>query len=96
MTEPRLNEDLVKVGARIRGVREQAGLSLQDLARLCGISGPALSSIETGKRDLRVTSLLRIASALRVRPTDLLEDGERAEAQTRSGNSDGYDLGDYL
>lgn len=63
---------LTDVGAAIRRAREAHGIRLTDLALLSGISGPALSSIETGKRDLRVSSLLRIAAALRVEPGELL------------------------
>ncbi|UYP67831.1 helix-turn-helix transcriptional regulator [Thalassobacter stenotrophicus] len=40
------------------------------LARLTGISAPALSLIETGKRDPRLTTLKRIADALRAPPAD--------------------------
>lgn len=84
---------LATVGRRIRNAREERGLNLNELARLSGISGPALSLIETGKRDLRVTSLCRIADALRIAPGDLLED--RPAGATRITKRKGYDLGDY-
>ena len=48
---------LAKLGDRIRAQREICGLRLHELARLTGISASALSLIETGKRDLRVSSL---------------------------------------
>ena len=48
---------LADAGHRIRETRAAQGLSLEQLARLTGISGPALSLIETGKRDPRLTTL---------------------------------------
>lgn len=87
---------LEAVGARIRQTRERQELNLHELARLCGISASALSLIETGKRDLRITSLCRIADALRVKPGRLFE-AEEFEAKHDSEKQDakGYDLGDY-
>ena len=41
---------LVDAGRRIREARTEQALSLEQLARLTGISAPALSLIETGKR----------------------------------------------
>ena len=46
---------LVDAGRRIREARTEQALSLEQLARLTGISAPALSLIETGKRDPRLT-----------------------------------------
>ena len=84
---------LASVGSRIRTAREDRGLNLHELARLSGISAPALSLIETGKRDLRVTSLLRIADALRIAAGDLLQDSPAGAVRVAARG--GYDLGDY-
>lgn len=85
--------ELARLGARIRAARDGQGLNLHELARLSGISAPALSLVENGKRDLRITSLHRIADALRISPGALLDGAfEEAEPQTPAG---GYDLGDY-
>ena len=86
---------LAEVGGRIRALRETRGLNLHELARLCGISASALSLIETGKRDLRVTSLYRIAAALRVAAGELLNGLNEASAETQFDKSAGYDLEDY-
>lgn len=96
MTNDQDNKQLTEVGGRIRKARENRSLNLHELARLSGISAPALSLIENGKRDLRVTSLRRIAVALRVAAGDLLEDrpvDDTRTVQTREGK--GYDLGDH-
>jgi len=89
------NNTLIKVGGRIRVRREACNLNLHELARLCGISASALSLIETGKRDLRVTSLYRITEALRVRAGELLDGGDPDPANVSVSQGEGYDLGDY-
>jgi transcriptional regulator with XRE-family HTH domain len=86
---------LADAGSRIRVIREAGGLNLHELARLTGISAPALSLIETGKRDLRLTTLVRIAAALRVAPGDLLQDRLDRTAARADEDTAGYDLGDY-
>jgi transcriptional regulator with XRE-family HTH domain len=95
VTQDQEQAQLAQAGARIRKLRESRGLNLHELARLCGISAPALSLIETGKRDLRLTSLYRIAAALRINAGSLL-DGQDDQRPPRSpGARHGYDLGDY-
>ena len=86
---------LADVGYRIRETRAGQGLSLEQLARLTGISAPALSLIETGKRDPRLTTLKRIADALRVAPATLIADGPGAAAPSPTATYEGYDLGEY-
>lgn len=95
MSNDREKALLADAGRRIREARVGQGLSLEKLARLTGISAPALSLIETGKRDLRLTTLARIAAALRVsldalvtnKPDDVLDNAPTL--------SQGYDLGNY-
>lgn len=86
---------LTDAGRRIREVRTGQGLSLEQLALLTGISAPALPLIETGKRDPRLTTLMRIAGALRVPLADFV--AGRVDVAERGAplHSEGYDLGDY-
>jgi transcriptional regulator with XRE-family HTH domain len=86
---------LADAGRRIRETRTAQGLSLEQLARLTGISAPALSLIETGKRDPRLTTLKRIADALRVPLTTLIADEVSSPPRSSTSPSEGYDLGDY-
>jgi transcriptional regulator with XRE-family HTH domain len=58
---PPLEED---VGPRLRAHREQAGLSLRELARRLGVSPSAISQIETGKSRPSVSTLYSIVSEL--------------------------------
>ncbi len=86
---------LADVGYRIRETRAAQGLRLEQMARLTGISAPALSLIETGKRDPRLTTLKRIADALRVPPATLIADGSGTAEPSPPATSGGYDLGKY-
>jgi transcriptional regulator with XRE-family HTH domain len=86
---------LADVGHRIRETRAAQGLSLEQLARLTGISAPALSLIETGKRDPRLTTLKRIADALRAPFATLIADASGAAGPSAPSSADGYDLGEY-
>ena len=86
---------LADVGHRIRETRAAQGLNLEQLARLTGISAPALSLIETGKRDPRLTTLKRIADALRAPFATIIADGSQTAEPSAPAPSGGYDLGDY-
>ena len=86
---------LADVGHRIREIRAAQGLSLEQLARLTGISAPALSLIETGKRDPRLTTLKRIADALRAPFATIIADGSLTAEPSPTAPSGGYDLGEY-
>jgi len=86
---------LADVGHRIRETRAAQGLSLEQLARLTGISGPALSLIETGKRDPRLTTLKRIADALRVPLAAFVAERSNIADPSATMPSWGYDLGEY-
>lgn len=87
---------LADVGRRIRVIRAEQSLSLDQLARLTGISTPALSLIERGKRDARLTTLAKIAMALRVSLSTLLDHKSPGPDAKTKDASQGYDLGDYL
>lgn len=97
MPEQNLMQDplLVALGRRIRAARSAQGLNLDQLARLTGISAPALSLVETAKRDVRITTLARIARALRVPLATLLDDQEGTPSGGPPQTGRGYDLDDY-
>lgn len=86
---------LADIGGRIRAIRSEQSLNLDQLARLTGISAPALSLIETGKRDARLTTLAKIAAALRVPLSTLLDDALSGRDARTKDVSQGYDLGEY-
>src|ERR1700677_3238438 len=81
------------VGARVKALRESAGLSLRDLALRSGVSAPMLSQVERGETSPTLTVAARIASGLELRLSQLLrldEDGAvtivRPAERSRGGN----------
>lgn len=63
----------IKVGERIRELREERDLSIRALGRLSGLSANALSVIERGKSSPSVSTLYKVADALEVPITSLFE-----------------------
>ena len=80
-------EVLVQVGSAIRRTRQDSGLNLQELARLSGISISALSLIETGKRDPRLSTLDKIAKSLNTTVRSFF--GDAGPARPRTGSAGG-------
>ena len=70
-----------EIGARVRQVRTEAGLSGVKLAAAAGISQPFLSQLESGQSSVAIATLYRIANALGVQPSDLLPPAEPAEIE---------------
>ena len=60
------------VGARVKALREAAGLSLRDLAARCGVSAPMLSQVERGDTSPTLQVAARIAAGLDLRLSQLL------------------------
>jgi transcriptional regulator with XRE-family HTH domain len=60
------------VGGRIRQIREARGLTLDALAKKCGIAKPNLSRLENEKVTPKFETLTTIAAALNMHPTLLL------------------------
>lgn len=68
--EPRL----LQLGMRIRRLREERDLSLEELAERSEMSFRGLIYIEHGRRNAGVLTLLKIADGLGVAPAQLFED----------------------
>ena len=70
MTDLATAPDSITIGRQLRHVRRAAGRTLDDVAAAAGISGSALSLLENGKREAKLSTLVALASAL---GTDLSE-----------------------
>jgi transcriptional regulator with XRE-family HTH domain len=51
---------------RLRAIREQRGLSLRELKKVSGVAVSALAKFEAGVGDPRLSTLRKLAKALRV------------------------------
>jgi len=61
------------IAGRLAGWRRAKGLSQAKVARRAGLPQAAISGIETGRRDLSLRTLFRLARALEVTPGTLLD-----------------------
>lgn len=61
---------------RIREARREAGMTQKELATAIGVTEPAISHYETGRRQITVSKLVAIAMALGCSLDDLCEDEE--------------------
>src|SRR5206468_6628507 len=67
---------------RIKAVRDQMGLNLEQLSELSGISMSHLNRLENGTRRASVDLIDKIAAALKVPRGKLLDTGTRTETIT--------------
>ena len=75
--EPR-DEEAAEIGQRLRSSREYLGLSQEEAATYMGVSRPAISNIEAGKRKVSAEEMRRFARLYR-RPYEYFL-GESEEA----------------
>ncbi len=59
---------------KVKAIREQRGLSIRALAAKAKMSFTYLSNVENGKADPSLSTLRRIAKALKVKVADLLDE----------------------
>lgn len=83
-----------KLGLRIKGFRESAGISQQELAEKLDISRPTVSQMESGERKVAADELIKLSGIfnlsvdglldLEKQPTvTLMEDKEKKQAKTQ-------------
>jgi len=64
---------LLKFGNRLRDIRLSRGLTQEELAHEAGFSRSYYTEIETGKRNIALLNLHRLAKCLDVQLTELLD-----------------------
>ena len=60
-------------GAKLRQLRLEQALTQMDLSRMTGVSVDAISRLENELRSAQVSTVRRLAQALRVEPRELLK-----------------------
>ena len=73
-----------EIGDRVRRRRKLLKLRIRDLSLISGLTAASISHIERGARDVRLSSLLALAHALRVEPWQLLVDDDSSEDKQNS------------
>jgi XRE family aerobic/anaerobic benzoate catabolism transcriptional regulator len=69
---------LVRLGERVRTLRNGRGMTRKELAAAAGVSERHLGNLELGVGNASVLILLQVASALKCSPADLLQTEERS------------------
>ena len=62
---------------RLKIAREEKGLSLRNLERICGVTNGAIHMIESGQRSPGLHNVAKIASALDLKLSKLIADAEK-------------------
>lgn len=70
--------DIRQMGNRIKEVRDQKGLTLEQVADAAGISAGYLSRMETGGRNVSLKNLAKLSKALGIQDRDLVS-ADRSE-----------------
>ncbi|HEV7563413.1 MAG TPA: helix-turn-helix transcriptional regulator [Solirubrobacterales bacterium] len=61
------------LGTNLRSARTKLELTQEQVAERSGVQAGEVSRIEAGKRDPQVSTVLKLAKAVEVRPGQLLE-----------------------
>jgi predicted transcriptional regulator len=62
-----------KLGENVRALRESRDLTQEELAAACDVHPTEIGRIERGTRDLRLSTVVRVARGLGVTPSELLD-----------------------
>ena len=66
----------LKIGQRIKELREQTSMSQKDLAYAADLDRSYIASIENGQRNVSIVNIEKIAAALNVTVKDFFNDVE--------------------
>jgi transcriptional regulator with XRE-family HTH domain len=61
-----------QLGANIRRIRRDAGMSQMELSDRCGLHFSEISRLERGRRDAQLSTIVKLARGLGVPPAELL------------------------
>jgi transcriptional regulator with XRE-family HTH domain len=79
----RFAKEAKALGARVRSLRDAAGLTLEDAAERCSIDWKHLQKIERGALNVTLVTLVRLAVGLGVEMGALFAEGELPPAKTK-------------
>lgn len=66
--------NLLKLGLKIKTLRQELDMSQEDLALEAGLDRTYVGGIERGERNVALLNLFKLAKTLKTTPSKLLED----------------------
>jgi transcriptional regulator with XRE-family HTH domain len=69
-----MNIDYISIGARIKYLRTQKGLSQEELAEFADVSPVYISNIERGEKSASLKTVIAVANALNISTDSILMD----------------------
>jgi transcriptional regulator with XRE-family HTH domain len=70
---PEKTDARIVFGKQLAALRRRAGLSQEGLALESGLARSYLGGVERGQRNIALLNICRLAEALAIRPSELLE-----------------------
>lgn len=74
-----------RFGANISGLRTKAGLTQEELGNLSSIHRTQIGMIESGQKQPRLETIVKLAGALDVEPSELLQGIRWVPTSTKPG-----------
>lgn len=74
-----MNKQIQQIAERLRGLRDSIGLPLADAARQCGVSVEEIQRYESGKSDIPMSFIIRVAHTFSIETSALIS-GEEPHA----------------
>jgi transcriptional regulator with XRE-family HTH domain len=78
---PRVEDLLSYIGANVRRLRQQRGLTQAALAEALDVELRTVQRIESGKANVAISTLVEIGDLFGVKGTDLLKEAEMPEVK---------------
>ncbi|WP_028896978.1 helix-turn-helix domain-containing protein [Prevotella sp. HUN102] len=69
-----MNGLLISFGERVRDLRKAAGFSQEKFAALVGVHRTYIGMIERGEKNITITNIDKIATALKINISELFKD----------------------
>lgn len=66
--------ELRRLGKAVRDLRKQLGVSQESFAEKCDLHRTYIGQVERGEKNLSFMNIIRIANALKIKPSDLLRE----------------------
>ena len=71
-TKGKRTKEAIALGRRVRALRKSRNWTQEDLAEAAGMNWLQVGHIERGASDPKLSTIVKLAKALRVSPADLL------------------------